>query len=426
MSEDILRRRVLDAAKEYFESAHAKTKFVPGKTYISSTGKYLDFSDLSQLLNSSLDLWLTTGPYTKKFEKKLSEFVGAEHPALFFNSGSSANLAAISSVVKPGDEVITSATTFSTTVSPIFQAGATPIFIDIDATTLNPPLENIKEALTPQTKGVVLPHTLGNPFRADQVRKWCDEKGLFLIEDCCDALGSKIGDRLVGTFGEFSSFSFYPAHHITTGEGGALVARNAALRRRAESLRDWGRDCWCETGKDNTCGKRFEWSLGDLPQGYDHKYIYSTLGYNLKATDLQAALGLSQLEKLEIFSQKRRENFSFLEKGILSSPKMKEYFKIVQATKDTQPSWFGFPLHCRKGDRLRIIKYLEKNKIGTRPIFSGNLTRHPALQGLAFKISNSLVQSDEVMERSFWIGIHPSLGKEELTYVLEILESVCS
>lgn len=421
---DVFRENVISAAEAFFSSkSKAEGKFEAGKTYIPASGKSLDFEDLKYLLNASLDLWLTAGPNTKKFEKLFAEFIGKKIPALFVNSGSSANLLAISSLVESGDEVITAAAGFPTTVNPIIQRGAVPVFVDVDYRTLNVQPEVVFRARSTKTRGVILSHSLGNCFRADKISDWCKENKLFLIEDVCDALGAKVGSRRVGSFGEFSTFSFYPAHHMTTGEGGAVIANTPELRRTAECLRDWGRDCWCETGRDNTCGKRFEWKMGELPEGYDHKYIYSAVGYNLKATDLQAALGLAQLQKVPKFLLKRQENYNFLLKGVNSSPILKENFTPIEATEGTTPSWFGFGLHCNpRISRLKVIKSLEAAKIGTRLVFAGNLIRHPAYKNINYKISENLSNTDKIMNTTFWVGIHPSLGRPELSYILEKLE----
>ncbi len=424
MSVDVYRENIMSAAEAFFISKlKAQTPFEAGKTYIPASGKTLDFEDLKYLLHASLDLWLTAGPYTKKFENLLAAFIGGKIPALFVNSGSSANLLALSSFVKAGDEVITAASGFPTTVNPIIQNGGIPVFVDVDYRTLNVQPETIFHARTSKTRGVILSHSLGNCFRADKISNWCAENNLFLIEDVCDALGAKIGSRNVGSFGDFSTFSFYPAHHMTTGEGGAVIAKTKELRRKAECLRDWGRDCWCEPGRDNTCGKRFEWKLGDLPEGYDHKYIYSEIGYNLKATDLQAALGLGQLQKVPQFLKKRQENYDFLFDGICSSPILKENFSTIGVTPETTPSWFGFGLHCNSRiDRLKVIKSLEAGKIGTRLVFAGNLIKHPAYKNINYRISENLNNTDKIMNTTFWVGIHPSLGKAELSYILEKLE----
>jgi len=418
-----LRDKVIEAAQAFFNSENQGRSFVAGETYISASGKFLDFEDLKLLLNASLDLWLTAGPYTKKFEDLLAQFHNSKIPALFVNSGSSANLVALSSLVKSGDEVITAAAGFPTTVNPIIQNGGVPVFVDVNHETLNIEPEIIFASKTSQTRGVILTHTLGNCYRGDLISKWCKENNLFFIEDVCDALGAQISNQPAGSFGDFSTFSFYPAHHITTGEGGAVLSKTPELRRKVERLRDWGRDCWCEPGRDNTCKKRFEWKLGDLPEGYDHKYIYSEIGYNLKATDMQAALGLSQIEKLPFLLEKRQKNYDFLLKGLNGSPRLRESFQPVKKTNDTTPSWFGFGLHCRdKVDRLKITKFLEKAKVGTRLVFSGNLTKQPAYKNLNFKVSGNLENTDRIMKNSFWLGLHPSLGERELTYVLEQLE----
>ena len=429
-----LKEDVFSAARRYFEAAHGAKTFVPGQTYIPPTAKLLDVQDLLALMDSSLDMWLTAGRFATQFEKRLPTYFGRK-AALLVNSGSSANLVAVSSLgspllkgelgpLKPGDEVITAAAGFPTTINPILQNGWKPVLVDIDRSTLNVTPEAIAQARGPKTRAVIVAHTLGNPYRADLIEQWCRKEGLFLIEDCCDAFGATIGDKPAGSFGDYSTLSFYPAHHITMGEGGAVMARNAALRRPAESMRDWGRDCWCDPGKDNTCGKRFDWQLGQLPCGYDHKYTYSSIGYNLKATDMQAAIGLSQLDKVEQFVAARRKNWSTLYEGIKSSPLLREYLAPVEPTQGTQPSWFGFAMHCRGGaDRTTLTRYLEDNKVGTRLLFGGNITRQPAYINAPFRVVGELMATDAVMNDTFWIGVSPTLGAPQLQYMLEQLEA---
>lgn len=432
---DEIRNQILSLSEEYFQKKFAPSDFVPGKTYIPVTTKKLDPEDLRFLLEASLDLWLTTGRFGRAFEKDFATFVGNKVPSLLVNSGSSANLVAVSSLSSPqlkkqgfkpleiGDEVITVAAGFPTTVNPIVQNGWIPVFVDVDLKTLNALPEQIMEAKTSKTRAVVLAHTLGNPYRADVLADWCEKEGLFLVEDCCDALGATIGDKPVGSFGSLSTYSFYPAHHMTMGEGGAVVCRDSVLRRIAESIRDWGRDCWCEPGVDNTCGKRFGWSLGTLPTGYDHKYTYSHIGYNLKVTDMQAAIGLSQLKKASTFIEARRANWKKLRSGFESSPVLREYFNPVEATPGTHPSWFGFPVHVNEAlSREKVVAYLEEHKVGTRLLFSGNLTRQPAYQNTQHRIVGSLSNTDQIMKNTFWVGVHPLLDERRITYMLETLE----
>ncbi|MFM8269736.1 MAG: lipopolysaccharide biosynthesis protein RfbH [Pseudomonadota bacterium] len=434
-SHEEIRNQILSLSEDYFSKRFASTEFIPGKTYIPVTTKKLDPEDLRFLIDASLDLWLTTGRFGRGFEKDFAAFVGSKVPSLLVNSGSSANLVAISALSSPqlkkqglkplekGDEVITVAAGFPTTVNPIVQNGWVPVFVDVDLKTLNALAEKVMEAKTPKTRAVVLAHTLGNPYRADLLADWCQKEGLFLVEDCCDALGATIGNQWVGSFGLFSTYSFYPAHHITMGEGGAVICRDSILRRIAESIRDWGRDCWCEPGVDNTCGKRFGWSLGTLPTGYDHKYTYSHIGYNLKVTDMQAAIGLSQLKKAPSFVEARRTNWKKIKAGMDSSPQLTKYFASVEPTEGTNPSWFGFPIHIKESlNREKVVAFLEENKVGTRLLFSGNLTRQPAYQNVEHRIVGTLSNTDKIMKDTFWIGVHPLLDDKRISYMLEQLE----
>jgi CDP-6-deoxy-D-xylo-4-hexulose-3-dehydrase len=433
---DPARSKALEACREYFKSRQTNASFVPGKTYIPVTAKVVDSEDLSYLIDASLDMWLTAGRYAREFEAMLPAYFGRKTSALLVNSGSSANLTAVSSLGAPmmkdlkmkplekGDEVITVAAGFPTTVNPIIQNGWIPVFVDVDLKTLNALPETVMSAKTSKTRAVVIAHPLGNPYRADILAEWCRKEGLYLIEDCCDALGASIGGQPVGSFGDYATVSFYPAHHITMGEGGAVMSRNGRLKRVAESMRDWGRDCWCEPGKDNTCGKRFEWKLGDLPCGYDHKYIYSNVGYNLKVTDMQAALGVSQLKKVSRFIQARRENWKKIYDGIASSPILKESVVPVEPTPGTEPSWFGFAMHCNDGiNREELVSYLEDHKVGTRLFFGSNLTKQPAYRNVEFRIHGNLNNTDEILKRTFWIGVHPALDDQRIAYMLEQLEA---
>ncbi len=430
------RSTVLDVCRKYFNHTQKPCGFIPGETYIPVTAKVLNADDLIALVDASLDMWLTAGRFARNFEKEFSKVFKKNTSTLLVNSGSSANLVALSSLgskmlkdfklnpLVPGDEIITAAAGFPTTINPIFQNGWVPVFIDVDLKTLNVLPETIQQARTPRTRAVILAHTLGNPYRADVLSEWCKKEGLYFIEDCCDALGATIQGNPVGSFGDFATASFYPAHHITMGEGGAVVPRDGRLRRVAESIRDWGRDCWCEPGKDNTCKKRFEWQLGELPIGYDHKYIYSNIGYNLKATDMQAAIGLSQLKKLPQFIEARKKNWKLLYAGIQSSPLLKENLFPVEPTENTDPSWFGFCMHCsKKINRSQLVQFLEKKKIGTRLLFGGNITKQPGYHHLPFKIHGNLKNSDEIMQKTFWIGVHPALDEAQITYMLEQLEA---
>ncbi len=434
------REDVLSAARAYFRANFQPKPFVPGTTYIPPSGKVMDEEDLASLVDSSLDLWLTAGRFARDFEAELPKWMNRKANALLVNSGSSANLVAISALTAPmmetmkksrlkaGDEVITVAAGFPTTVNPLVQTGLKPVFVDVEFSTMDATLEMVQEAFIPgKTKAVVIAHTLGNPYRADKIAEWCAKENLYLIEDCCDALGAQIitdqGPAPAGSFGDFSTLSFYPAHHITTGEGGAVMSKDGRLRKVAESMRDWGRDCWCEPGKDNTCNKRFGWQLGTLPDGYDHKYTYSNVGYNLKATDMQAALGLSQLKKAQGFIETRRANWRALYEGVKTSPKLRERLIPVEPTPGTNPSWFGFPVHVAEGiNREKLVAALEENKVGTRLLFAGNLTRQPAYQDVDFRVVGELKNTDEIMKRSFWIGVHPGIDAPRIRYMLETLE----
>ncbi|MCM2279295.1 MAG: lipopolysaccharide biosynthesis protein RfbH [Oligoflexia bacterium] len=442
------RETILENCRSYFAENFQQKPFIPGTTYIPVTTKVMDAEDLVHLVDASLDMWLTSGRYGRDFEAQIAKLFaqssqGAPNrgsQGLLVNSGSSANLVAISSLgsamvkdfrmrpIEKGEEVITAAAGFPTTVNPIIQNGWVPVFIDVDARTLNAIPEAIQAARTPKTRAVVLAHTLGNPYRSDIVAEWCRKEGLYLIEDCCDALGATIetatGPQPVGSFGDFATLSFYPAHHITMGEGGAVIPRDGRWKRIAESMRDWGRDCWCEPGKDNTCGKRFRWKLGDLPCGYDHKYTYSSVGYNLKVTDMQAAVGVSQLRKLDKFVAARRANWKTLNDAVRSSPLLREHLTPVEPTAGTHPSWFGFPIHCAPHiDREKMVAFLEDRKVGTRLLFAGNLTKQPAYQGCEYRIHGSLENTDRIMSKTFWIGTHPALDSARMTYMVEQLEA---
>ena len=409
-----LREQILELTKQYADKLLKPTTFLAGKDSVPVSGKVLYSDDFTSLVDSCLDGWLTAGRFTTNFERSLANFIGTRH-ALFVNSGSSANLVALSALtskklgeraLKPGDEVITVAMGFPTTINPIIQNGLIPVVIDVDLDTLDAKSTLLEEAISPKTKAIMMAHTLGNPFDLDTVQRLCKENNLWLVEDSCDALGSTYRGQRTGSFGDTATLSFYPAHHITTGEGGAVFVKSPLVKKQVESFRDWGRDCYCETGKDNTCSKRFGWQLGDLPDGYDHKYTYSHIGYNLKATDMQAALGLSQLSKIEYFIQKRKDNFEYLSKNL----SIIEGLSIAQATPNSDPSWFGCPITLDPNhpvNREDLLRYLDSRKIGTRLLFAGNITKQPAYKDIQFRVVGDLTNTDIVMKRSFWVGVYP-------------------
>ncbi len=426
MNLESLRKEILNLTSQYADLLLSPKEFTAGTDPVPVSGKVLTSDDFTSLVDSSLDGWLTAGRFTADFERSLASFVGTRH-ALFVNSGSSANLVALSGLtskklgeraLKPGDEVLTVAMGFPTTVNPIIQNGLKPVVVDVDLDTLDVNSARLEEAITPKTKAIMMAHTLGNPFDLDTVQRLCKENNLWLIEDSCDALGSTYRGQRTGSFGDTATLSFYPAHHITTGEGGAVFVKSPLVKKQVESFRDWGRDCYCETGKDNTCAKRFGWKLGDLPEGYDHKYTYSHIGYNLKATDMQAALGLTQLAKVELFIQKRKENYDYLRQHLSKV----EGLSIAQATPNSDPSWFGCPItldpnhHVNREDLLR---FLDTRKIGTRLLFAGNITKQPAYKDIEFRVVGDLTNTDIVMTRSFWVGVYPGLTKKMLDYVIE-------
>jgi CDP-6-deoxy-D-xylo-4-hexulose-3-dehydrase len=426
-----LREQIAALVEQYAAIALAPQPFLPGLTSIPPSGKVLGADELKNMVEASLDGWLTTGRFNQEFERKLAAFIGVEH-LLTVNSGSSANLVAFNTLtspklgaraIRPGDEVIAVAAGFPTTVNPILQFGAVPVFVDVDPLTLNIDAAKIEEAIGPRTKAVMLAHALGNPFNLDVVTALCSRHGLWLVEDCCDALGSSYRGRMVGTFGDIGTLSFYPAHHITMGEGGAVFTRHEELRAIAESFRDWGRDCYCPPGKENTCGKRFCWKLGELPAGYDHKYTYSHLGYNLKITDMQAACGLAQLARAPGFIQARRDHFSFLRDRLRAC---EDLLQLPQATEHSDPAWFGFAVTLKDTcpvNRLDLVTYLDQQKIGTRLLFAGNLTRQPSMAGARYRVSGTLENTDRVMNNTFWIGVHPALTREMLEYSASAIES---
>ena len=426
-----IRKQILDLVAQYSQLEFSPKKFVPGETMIPPSGKTIGYSELRNMVDASLDGWLTTGRFNDLFEKKLAEFIGVKY-ALTVNSGSSANLVAFSTLtssklgdraIQRGDEVITVAAGFPTTVNPIIQFGAVPVFIDVDAYTHNIDASKIEVAITSKTKAIMLAHSLGNPFNLDIVTALCQKYGLWLVEDCCDALGSTYKDQMVGTFGDIGTLSFYPAHHITMGEGGAVFTNNYELKKIAESFRDWGRDCYCPPGKDNTCTKRFAWKLGELPYGYDHKYTYSHLGYNLKITDMQSACTLAQLEKAPDFIRLRKDNFLFLMQRLESC---QEFLQLPRATEGSDPSWFGFPITVKDtcpASRIDLVTYLDQKKIGTRLLFAGNLVRQPYMSNIQYRISGDLSNTDNVMNNTFWIGVQPALTEEMLEYTATQIEN---
>jgi CDP-4-dehydro-6-deoxyglucose reductase, E1 len=426
-----LRQQIAALVDEYAKLAYAPQPFLPGASAVPPSGKVLDGAELKNMVEASLDGWLTTGRFNDEFERKLAAFFGVKH-LITVNSGSSANLVAFSALtsprlgdraIRPGDEVIGVAAGFPTTVNPILQFGAVPVFVDVELATYNIDASRIEAAISPKTKAIMLAHTLGNPYNLEVVTALCRKYNLWLVEDCCDALGATYQGRMVGTFGDIGTISFYPAHHITMGEGGAVFTNNDELKAIAESFRDWGRDCYCAPGKDNTCGKRFGWKLGDLPEGYDHKYTYSHLGYNLKITDMQAACGLAQMDKAAHFIQRRRENFGYLTERLAAC---EEFLILPKATPQSDPSWFGFPITLRDNapvSRLDLLTYLDQNKVGTRLLFAGNLTRQPYMVGRNYRVSGELTNTDVVMNNTFWIGVQPALTRPMLDFAASRIEA---
>lgn len=422
---DGLKRRILDLVGEYGATAFAQRAFVPGETPVPVSGKVIGPKELQLLVEASLDGWLTTGRFNDAFEKRLAKYLGVKH-VLTTNSGSSANLLAFSALtspileeraIRPGDEVITVAAGFPTTVNPILQNGAVPVFVDVGLKTYNAIPELVSQAVTDKTRAIMLAHTLGNPYDLGEITKIAKKHNLWLVEDCCDALGSRFSDRFVGTFGDIGTISFYPAHHITMGEGGAVFTNNGNLKRALESIRDWGRDCFCDPGRDNTCGKRFGWKLGSLPAGYDHKYIYTHVGYNLKITDMQAAIGLAQMDRLPDFISARKRNFAFLRKRLQN---LEEALILPEPTQGSDPAWFGFPITLRseaKVNRVDLLKYLDHRKIGTRLLFAGNLTRQPYFARQHYRVFGSLTNTDCIMNNTFWLGVYPGLDETMLNFV---------
>ncbi len=427
------KQEILELVAKFAKEKYITQKFIPGESVIPPAGKVIGELELSYMVEASLDGWLTTGRFNDKFEQALAHYLGVKH-LITVNSGSSANLVAFSTLtshklgaraIMPGDEVISVAAGFPTTLNPILQYGAIPIFLDVHIPTYNIDVTMLANAITTKTKAIFIAHTLGNPFNLQAIRALCDQHKLWLIEDCCDALGSRYNGQLVGSFGDIATVSFYPAHHITMGEGGAVFTNNEQLKVIAESFRDWGRDCYCQPGRDNTCGKRYCQKLGQLPEGYDHKYTYSHLGFNLKITDMQAACGLAQLSRLDDFVTKRKTNFNFLKSKLLSC---KEQLILPEETPNSDPSWFGFPITIKEDagfTRTDLLNYLDENKIGTRLLFAGNLTKQPYMQGRNYRIVGDLANSDRIMHQTFWVGIYPGLTEEMLAYTAEIIGQFC-
>jgi len=435
MNEKPLRNEIFQKVKElYLLRKEEQNDFIPGDSYIPYAGRVYDEKEIISLVDSALDFWLTAGRYADQFETKFAEFLGVKH-CLLTNSGSSANLLAISALTSPnlgekrlkvGDEVITVATAFPTTINPIIQNNLIPVFVDVDLGTYNIQTDKIEKAISDKTKAIFIAHTLGNPFNLKEVMKIAEKYDLWVIEDNCDALGSKYNGQYTGTFGHIATFSFYPPHHMTMGEGGALVTNDSQLKRLIESFRDWGRDCWCEPGCDNNCGKRFGWQLGELPFGYDHKYIYTHIGYNLKLTDMQAAVGVEQLKKLPSFIEARKRNFKMLYDGL---KKYDKYFILPKIESEAEPSWFGFLITVREDSGFTkddIVKYLEDNKIATRMLFAGNITKHPCFENIEYRISEGLVNTDRIMNDTFWIGVYPGLSDHHLKFMLETIQNYIS
>ena len=426
-----LKQQILNKVKEFGQIKYQPNNFLPGETTIPPSGKVLDENELMSMVDASLDGWLTTGRFNDDFEKKLANFLGVKS-LVTTNSGSSANLLAFSALtsdrledraIQPGDEVITVAGGFPTTVNPMMMYGVTPVFVDLDLLTHNIDVNQLEQAYSPKVKAVMLAHSLGNPFNLKVILDFCKKYNLWLIEDNCDALGSKYNGQLTGTFGDIGTLSFYPAHHITMGEGGAVFTQDLQLKKIIESFRDWGRDCYCQPGKDNTCNKRFNWQLGNLPQGYDHKYTYSHMGFNLKITDMQAACGLAQLDKLEFFIQARKDNFNYLKEKLKSC---EEFIHLPEATENSDPSWFGFLLTLKENcgfNRVDFLKYLDQSKIGTRLLFAGNLTKQPYMLNQKYRIVGDLRNTDYIMNHSFWIGLYPGLTHEMLDYMVSKIET---
>ena len=430
MNKDKIRSEIASLVAEYAKLEYVEKIFIPGETVIPPSGKKIGARELQYMVDASLDGWLTTGRFNDAFQTRLAEYIGVNH-LLTVNSGSSANLVAFSTLtsarlgdraIKKGDEVIGVAAGFPTTVNPIVQFGAIPVFVDVEMNTHNINADLIEAAITPKTKAIMLAHTLGNPFNCAKIKAICEKYNLWLIEDCCDALGATFEGKMVGTWGDIATLSFYPAHHITMGEGGAVFMNDPLLKLIAESFRDWGRDCYCAPGKDDTCGNRFGQKFGGLPDGYDHKYVYSHLGYNLKITDMQAACGLAQLDSLEEFIVKRRENFDYFRNRLTS---LGDYIEVASATPGSNPSWFGFPITIKENTgvkRVDLAKYLDQFKIGSRLLFAGNLTNQPYFKNVDFRISGELKNTDRTMNQTLWLGVQPTIDTEHYEFIAKKLE----
>ena len=430
LTQQQIREQIAALVAQYGALAGVPKPFEPGVTVIPPAGKVVGAPEMGLMVEASLDAWLTTGRFNDEFEKRLAKFIGVEF-LITVNSGSSANLVAFSALtspklgaraIQPGDEVIGVAAGFPTTVNPILQYGAVPVFVDVELGTYNIDASKIEAAITDKTKAIMLAHTLGNPFNLEVIVALCKKYNLWLVEDCCDALGATYNGQMCGTFGDIGTMSFYPAHHITMGEGGAVFTNNAELKAIAESFRDWGRDCYCAPGKDNTCGQRFCCKLGTLPEGYDHKYTYSHLGYNLKITDMQAACGLAQMDRAAGFVQARKDNFAYMKDGLKSC---EEFLILPEATPNSDPSWFGFPITLRPEanvDRVNLLTFLDQNKIGTRLLFAGNLTRQPYMIGRNYRVSGELTNTDRIMHDTLWIGVFPGLTKEMMDFSISKIE----
>ena len=425
------RKDIAELVTQYYLENFPEQQFVPGKTLIPFAGRIFNEEEIVSLVDASLDFWLTTGRYAEEFEKRFAAYMQQKY-CMLVNSGSSANLIAVTALtsellnerqLKPGDEIITVAAGFPTTVNPIVQNGLIPVFVDVELDTFNIKVSEVEKAISEKTKAIILAHTLGNPFDLDAITAIAKKHNLFLIEDCCDAVGSTYQGKQVGTFGDLATTSFYPAHHITMGEGGSVLTNNPLLKRIATSLRDWGRDCFCEPGHDNTCGHRFQKQFGDLPEGYDHKYVYSHIGYNLKVTDMQAAVGVAQLDKLPDFIEKRKKNFKILREEL---NQYKEYLILPEATPNSDPSWFGFPFNVRENNKFSrkdLAEYLENNKILTRQLFAGNITKQPAYKNIKYRISGNLDNTDYIMRNTIFIGVYPGIDKVRMDYILSVFSN---
>lgn len=435
ITENKLHAQIMDLVKKWYEIKFSKKSFTLGKTYINYAGRIFDEKELLNLVDSSLEFWLTGGRYEEQFSNKFCELLGVKHTMLV-NSGSSANLLAFSTLtapeldqinrrLKPGDEFITVAASFPTTINPAIQYGLVPVFLDIELGTYNIDVSKLEEAISPKTKLIMIAHTLGNPFNLGAVMKVAKKHNLWVVEDACDALGAKYDGKFCGTIGDIGTYSFYPAHHITMGEGGAVITNNSILKMYASSFRDWGRDCWCAPGKDNTCGKRFSWELGNLPGGYDHKFIFSRIGYNLKITDMQAAVGVAQIDKLSQFIEARKENH----RAFLNALKpFEQFFTLPKATPKSDPSWFGFMLNIKAGapfTKKEIVLHLEEEKIATRHLFAGNILRQPAYTNIKHRVVGDLKNTDDVMNNGFWLGVYPGIDKARRDYVIDTITNFC-